>query len=75
MESYVNLFHLAPGGEQYAAIAEGNIVKELREAFGVEDLAAEGVDLAQGARSYLSFIIGLSDDEIDALLDKLSKGG
>lgn len=71
MESYVNLFHLVPGDAKYGAIAEGNIVKELREAFGVEDLAAEGVDLAEEARDYL-LAIGLSEADIAALLAKLS---
>ena len=56
-----------------SAIAEGDIVKELREAFGVEDLAAEGVDLAREARTYL-LSIGLSESEIAALSAKLSGG-
>ena len=72
MESYVNLFHLVPGDEKYEAIAEGNIVKELQEAFGVEDLSAEGVDLAEEAGKYLSGI-GLGEDEIGAVLEKLGK--
>lgn len=72
MESYVNLFHLAPGDEKYQAIAEGNIVKELQEAFGVEDLLAEGVDLAEEAGKYLGRI-GLEEEEIGAVKGKLGK--
>lgn len=74
MESYVNLYHLVPGTEQYETIAEGNIVKELQETFGLPDLRAEGVDLAEAARQYL-LGIGLGGDEIAALLEKISAGG
>ena len=74
MESYVNLYHLEPGGEKYVLIAENNIVQELQEAFGVPDLRVEGVDLAEEAREYL-LEIGLGEGEIETVLEKLAKGG
>ena len=74
MESYVNLYHLDPGSEQYELIAQNNIIQELQDAFGLSDLTAEGVDLAEAARTYL-LESGLSEDEINAVLEKLSKGG
>lgn len=73
MESHVNLYHLDPGGDQYAPIAESNIVRELEEAFGVPDWTADGVELAAEARDYL-LEIGLSEGEIAAVLEKLSDG-
>lgn len=73
MESYVDLYHLTPGSEQYETIAEGNIVKELQEAFGLPDLRAEGVDLAEAARTYL-LGIGLGGEEIAAVVEKLAAG-
>ena len=73
MESYVNLYHLEPGGEKYDLLAESNIVRELQDAFGLPDLAAPGADLAAAARTYL-LSLGLSDSEIDALLANLAGG-
>ena len=73
MESYVNLYHLTVGEEKYALIAEKTIVQELRDVFELPDLTAEGTDLAEEAREYL-LKIGLSEEEIDAVLEKLSRG-
>lgn len=74
MESYVNLYHLVPGSEQYELLAQSNIIQELEDAFGLADITAEGVDLAEAARTYL-LESGLEEEEIDAVLEKLSKGG
>lgn len=72
MESGVNLYHLEPGSESCEAIANSNIVPELQTAFGLPDLRAESLDLAQAARQYLREI-GLEEAEIAALLEKLSR--
>ena len=74
MESYVNLYHLAPGEEKYELLAESGIVQELQDAFAVPDWRADGVDLAEEARKYL-LKIGLEEEEIAAVLEKLAQRG
>ena len=69
MESYFNYYGVAPGSEQYEAVAEANILPILAKAFGVEDIFA--CDLAAEAREYLAEA-GLSPEEIDNLVAKLS---
>lgn len=70
MVTYYNYYGIASGTEKYTAIAESNIIKSLKNAFGVEDLAK--ADLAAEAADYLAEI-GLSADEIAAIKTNLSK--
>ena len=61
MVTYYNYYGVEPGTEKYEAIAESNIIKSLKIAFGVEDLTA--ADLAAEAEEYLTEI-GLTEEEI-----------
>lgn len=72
MASFVNFYHVEPGSEQYAKIADSNILETLRGIAGLEKGAdLTGVDLAEAARAYL-LDIGLREDEIDMLQGVLS---
>ena len=64
MLTYYNYYGVEPGSEKYTAIAESNIIKSLKLAFGVEDLTT--ADLSAEAEEYL-LGIGLTADEVDAL--------
>lgn len=68
MISYINYYGVEKGSEKYNAIAESNIVKTLKNAFGVEDLTT--ADLSAEAKGYLKEI-GLTDSEINALMVNL----
>lgn len=68
MVSYYNYYGVESDSDRYRAIAEGNIVRSLEDTFGVDDL--ETADLAAKAAAYLAEI-GLSDDEIAALRERL----
>ena len=70
MVTYFNYYGVEPGTEQYDAIVRSNIQKSLGTAFGVEDITAADVDLAACARAYM-LGIGLSEEEVDALTEKL----
>ncbi len=61
MVTYENYYGVKPGTEKYTAIAESNMIKSLKLAFGAADLA--GADLVAEAEEYL-VAIGLSADEI-----------
>lgn len=69
MVTYDNYYDVKPGTEKYNVIADSNIVKSLKLAFEVDDLA--GADLAAEAEEYL-VSIGLHADEIAALKANLS---
>ena len=69
MRTYYNYYGLTGGNERYDTIAEGNIIKSLRQAYGVSEL--ESADLAALAETYLRGI-GLSEDELTALKANLS---
>ena len=69
MTTYENYYGVEKGSEKYTAILNSNIVKSLKNAFGVEDLAA--ADLKAEATEYLKEI-GLSDAEIEQLRKNLS---
>ena len=73
MESYVNLYHLTEGEEKHTLIARDNIVQELKLAFGLEDLQLDDTDLEAEAMKYL-LKTGLTREEIDKAMEKLSKG-
>lgn len=70
MVSYYNYYGVEPGTEQYETIANSNIRDILANAFGIEDIAAEGVDLAACAEAYMQGI-GLGEGEIAALKARL----
>lgn len=73
MMSYENYYGVKKGSDQYAAIANSNIVASLATTLcrlpKGSDLS--GVDLATAARGYL-LGIGLNGDEVSALAAKLS---
>ncbi len=69
MTSYANYYGVTKGDERYDIIAESNIGKSLRRAFGVTDLGS--ADLAALAEEYIKGI-GLSDSELAALKRNLS---
>ena len=64
MITYTNYYGVEKGTEKYNAIAQSNIVKTLKNAFGVEDLAK--ADLAAEAAEYI-VSIGLSNAEVAQL--------
>ncbi len=70
MVTYYNYYGVEPGTEKYEAIANSNIIKTLKAAFGVPadyDISAvTAADLQYGAEQYIK-AIGLSDAEIAAL--------
>ena len=70
MESYYNFYGIEPGSRMYAKIIDANIRKELLAAFELETL--DGEDLSRKAEEYLKRI-GLTDDLIDRLREKLTK--
>ena len=61
MVTYYNYYGVEPGTDKYNAIADSNIVKSLKNAFGVEDLTT--ADLAAEAEEYLR-TIGLGAQEV-----------
>ncbi|MBQ7797243.1 MAG: 5'-nucleotidase C-terminal domain-containing protein [Lachnospiraceae bacterium] len=69
MTTYDNYYGVKPGTDKYNAIAESNIIKSLKLAFGVEDLA--GANLAAEAEEYIASI-GLNAEEIASLKENLS---
>ncbi len=68
MTTYENYYGVEKGSEKYTAILNSNIVKSLKNAFGVEDLAK--ADLKAEATDYLKEI-GLTDAEIEQLRTNL----
>ena len=70
MVTYYNYYDVEPGTDLYAKIAEANICSSLSTAFDLESL--EDADLAAAARDYL-ISIGLSEETLTALFDKLSQ--
>lgn len=69
MTTYFNYYGVEVGSEKYTAIANSNIIKSLKTAFGVEDLTT--ADLKAEAVAYLKEI-GLTDAEIEKLHENLS---
>ena len=72
MVTYFNYYGVEPGSERYASIAQANIQKSLAHAFEIEDIFAEGVDLAAEAGEYMLEKLGLSEDELSRLCANLS---
>ena len=70
MITYYNFYGVEPGTEKYDAIERDNLEKNLRGAFGVEDIRQ--ADLALCAENYLRSI-GLSDETISALKTNLAR--
>jgi hypothetical protein len=64
METFFNYYGVGKGSYEYDAIAQGNIIKTLKTAFGISDL--NDADLAACAQDYL-LSIGMSSDEISRL--------
>lgn len=71
METYINYYGLEKDTEKYNAVVNSNIVKTLVTAFGVDDIYA--ADLAVEAESFVVEELGLSQDEVTALKEKLGK--
>ena len=69
MVTYYNLYGVKPGDDKYDIIAEGNIRRNLKRAFGLDDL--ENADLSESAGEYLQSI-GLTDDELKNLKASLA---
>ncbi|MBE5972517.1 MAG: LysM peptidoglycan-binding domain-containing protein, partial [Lachnoclostridium sp.] len=70
MITYDNYYGVKPGTDKYYAIAESNIEKSLKLAFGVEDLTS--ANLAAEAEEYFASI-GLTSGEIAKLKGNLAK--
>ena len=64
METFFNYYGVGKGSYEYDAIAQGNIIKTLKTAFGISDL--NDADLAACAQDYL-LSIGMSSDEVSRL--------
>lgn len=72
MVSYYNYFGVEPGTEQYTHILETNIAASLATAFDINDIRADGVDLAAEAAEYLVEKLGLTEAEVAQIQDKLA---
>ena len=72
MISYYNFYGIGPDSEQYEWIAQSNIKASLSDAFGIDAIDGDGVDLAAEAEAYL-LEIGMSEEEIDTLKARLSQ--
>jgi len=72
MVTYYNYYGTEPGTEQYNAIVEDNICKTLASAFGIEDIRAEDIDLSWEAREYMLETLKLTEEEVKALIARLS---
>lgn len=70
METYINYYGVQPGSEKYEAVENSNIIKTLQEAFGVNDVYQ--ADLAAEAKDFLVEALGLAEDEVNALKEKLA---
>ncbi|MBQ9944373.1 MAG: tyrosine-protein phosphatase, partial [Clostridia bacterium] len=68
MVTYDNYYGVAEGTDKYNAIAESNIIASLKAAYGTDDLTK--ANLSECARNYL-LSIGMTDAEIDALIERL----
>lgn len=76
MLTYYNYYGVEPGTEKYTAIANSNIIKTLKKAFGapaeLDVNTVTAADLKAGAEAYIRSI-GLSDAELAALKANLAK--
>ena len=72
MITYYNFYGIGPDSEQYDRIADSNIKTSLADAFGVETIDDETVDLAAEAEEYL-LEIGMSEEDIAALKTRLAQ--
>ena len=73
MITYANFYNVQPGDRTYEIIQNENIVKILCDLFQIENL--EKANLKEEAEEYL-LSIGLTDEQLNALADKLiDKGG
>ena len=72
MITYYNFYGIGPDSEQYERIAQSNIKASLADAFGIDTIDGDGVDLAAEAEAYL-LEIGMSEEEIDTLKARLSQ--
>lgn len=71
MITYYNFYGIGPDSEQYEWIAQSNIKTSLADAFGIDAIDGDGVDLAAEAEAYL-LEIGMSGEEIAALKAQLA---
>ena len=72
MISFYNFYGVEPGTEQYDQIAKSNIEATLARVFGVGSIRDDGIDLQACAEAYL-LDTGMSEEEIDALKDRLGE--
>lgn len=72
MTTYTNYYGILPGSPQYDEIAKSNIGVSMEKALGMNQSDAQESDLPTIATNYLKGI-GLSDDEISTLKEKLGK--
>lgn len=71
MHTYINYYGLEKGTEKYDAVVGSNITQTLEAAFGVEDVYT--ADLAREAEAFVMEELGLVQQEVDALKEKLGK--
>ena len=69
METYFNYYGVEKGTEKYDAIVKNNLIKVLNTTFKVDDVYT--ADLAAEAKAYLVEDLGLSVEEVTALIEKL----
>ena len=72
MITYYNFYGIGPDSEQYEQIAASNIRASLSDAFGIDAIDDDALDLAAEAEEYL-LEIGMSAEEIDALKTQLAQ--
>ena len=72
MLTYYNFYGIEPETPQYKQIASGNIETTLSRIFGIQSTREENINLKVRTETWLRSI-GMSEDELSALKEKLSE--
>ncbi len=72
MLTYYNFYGIEPETPQYKQIASGNIETTLSRIFGIQSIREENINLKVCTETWLRSI-GMSEDELSALKEKLSE--
>lgn len=74
MLSYVNYYFVEPDSKQYQALADSNIMTTLKIYAGVEtDEELRTIDLEKAVEKYMVKTVGLTEEEVAKVKEKLSQ--
>jgi len=68
MTTYENYYGVEKDSESYGVIAENNIKKTLEDVFDIKDIEKPDVNLRYEAKAYMMERLGLTVNEVDALI-------